>query len=205
MGSEKEPRFDANLEDLPPELRWREWMGRVEAVLFASPDPVPREVLAKLVGSGTQIDLLIDDIRAELAQRPYELVKVAGGWMLRTRAQFGTAIQKAAQSDDQGVSLSEAELGVLATIAYQQPISRAELKDVFGKDVNRDLIARLQYKKLIANGPRSPKAGAPHTFVTTQEFLVAFDLESLRDLPEMDFPVRIPQKMQSPQAKKNLS
>ncbi len=205
MSGEKEPLFDADLPDLPPELRWREWMGRVEAVLFASPDPVPREVLAKLVGQGTQIDLLIDDIRAELAQRPYELVSVAGGWMLRTRTQFSAAIHKATQSDDQGVTLSEAELGVLATIAYQQPISRAELKDVFGKEVNRDLIARLQYKKLIANGPRSPRAGAPHTFVTTQEFLVTFDLESLRDLPEMDFSLRVPQKARSAEMKKNLS
>lgn len=205
MEPENEPLFDADLVELPPELRWREWMGRVEAVLFASATPVPREVLAKLVGRGTQIDLLIDDIRAELTQRPYELVTVAGGWMLRTRTQFSAAIHKATQSDDQGVNLSEAELGVLATIAYQQPISRAELKDVFGKEVNRDLIARLHYKKLIANGPRSPRAGAPHTFVTTPEFLVTFDLESLRDLPEMDFPLRIPQKNQSGLAKKNLT
>ena len=190
------PLLDTDLDRLPPELRWREWMGRIEAVLFASPKPVPREVLAKLVGRGTQIDLLIDDIRAELANRPYELVTVAGGWMLRTRTQFSAAILKASQSEDQGINLSEAELGVLATIAYQQPISRADLKDVFGKDVNRDLIARLQYKKLIANGPRSPRAGAPHTFVTTAEFLVTFDLESLRDLPEMDFPVRVPQNGQ---------
>lgn len=196
MEPDNAPLLDTDLDRLPPELRWREWMGRIEAVLFASPKPVPREVLAKLVGRGTQIDLLIDDIRAELANRPYELVTVAGGWMLRTRTQFSAAILKASQSEDQGINLSEAELGVLATIAYQQPISRADLKDVFGKDVNRDLIARLQYKKLIANGPRSPRAGAPHTFVTTAEFLVTFDLESLRDLPEMDFPVRVPQNGQ---------
>lgn len=196
MEPDNAPLLDTDLDRLPPELRWREWMGRIEAVLFASPKPVPREVLVKLVGRGTQIDLLIDDIRAELANRPYELVTVAGGWMLRTRTQFSAAILKASQSEDQGINLSEAELGVLATIAYQQPISRADLKDVFGKDVNRDLIARLQYKKLIANGPRSPRAGAPHTFVTTAEFLVTFDLESLRDLPEMDFPLRVPQNGQ---------
>ncbi|HCR93985.1 MAG TPA: transcriptional regulator, partial [Oceanicaulis sp.] len=46
--------------------------------------------------------------------------------------------------------------------------------------------ARLRYKDLIASGPRSPRPGAPHTFVTTETFLVTFDLQSLRDLPEME-------------------
>jgi len=57
---------------------------------------------------------------------------------------------------------------------------------VFGKDINRDLIGRLYAKELIATGPRSPKRGAPYTYVTTQAFLVAFDLQSLRDLPDME-------------------
>jgi hypothetical protein len=65
---------DGDLEDLPPELRWREWMGRVEALIFASTHPVPREHLAALVGPQCKLDLLIEDIRAELAARPYELV-----------------------------------------------------------------------------------------------------------------------------------
>ena len=51
---------------------------------------------------------------------------------------------------------------------------------------HRDLLGRLRYKKLIGNGPKSPRPGAPHTFVTTAEFLVTFDLQSLRDLPELD-------------------
>lgn len=48
------------------------------------------------------------------------------------------------------------------------------------------LLARLRYKDLIASGPRSPRPGAPHTFVTTETFLVTFDLQSLRDLPELE-------------------
>jgi chromosome segregation and condensation protein ScpB len=70
--------LDLELADLPPELRWREWMGRVEAVIFAAPEPVTREVLARVVGRGCNIDLIIDDIRHELHGRPYELVAVAG-------------------------------------------------------------------------------------------------------------------------------
>ena len=75
--------LDLELDDLPPELRWREWMGRVEAVIFASPEPVTREVLARVVGKDCRLDLLIDDIREELRGRPYELVAVAGGWRIR--------------------------------------------------------------------------------------------------------------------------
>lgn len=71
--------FDRELDDLPQELRWREWMGRIEAVLFASASPVTREDLARVVGQGASVEMLIDDIQAELAGRPYELCNVAGG------------------------------------------------------------------------------------------------------------------------------
>ena len=54
----------------PPPARWRQWMGRVEAVIFASPKPVGREDLAKVVGEGANLDHIIDDIRFELSDRP---------------------------------------------------------------------------------------------------------------------------------------
>ena len=66
----KSEALDTELADLPPELRWREWMGRVEAVIFASSEPVGREVLSRLVGRACSVDLLIDDIRSELRDRP---------------------------------------------------------------------------------------------------------------------------------------
>ncbi len=55
--------WDRELDELPVAARWREWMARVEAVIFASPVPVGREVLSKLVGCGCNLDLFIDDIR----------------------------------------------------------------------------------------------------------------------------------------------
>ena len=181
--------FDRDLEDLPQELRWREWMGRIEAVLFASASPVGRDDLARVVGQGVSIEMLIDDIQAELASRPYELAQVAGGWMFRTKTQFAEAIKAAADLGEQPLAFSEMEMGVLCAIAYHQPIDRAGLKDIFGKEVSRDLLARLRVKDLIASGPRAPRPGAPHTFVTTATFLVAFDLQTLRDLPELDLSV----------------
>ncbi|MEW7009904.1 SMC-Scp complex subunit ScpB [Lentilitoribacter sp. EG35] len=178
--------FDRDLDDLPAELRWREWMGRIEAVLFASASPVPSEELQKLVGSTVSIDLLIDDIQAELKSRPYELVSVARGWMFRTKVRFADAIKAAADLGQPRTEFNEMEMAVLCAVAYHQPIDRSGMADIFGKEVSRDLIARLRYLKLIADGPRAPRRGAPHTFVTTPEFLVTFDLRSLRDLPELE-------------------
>ena len=178
--------FDRELDDLPQELRWREWMGRIEAVLFTSAAPVGRDDLARVVGQGASVEMLIDDIQAELTGRPYELAQVAGGWMFRTKTQFADAIKAVADLGEQSLAFTEMEMGVLCAIAYHQPIDRAGLKDIFGKEVSRDLLARLRYKDLITSGPRSPRPGAPHTFVTTETFLVTFDLQSLRDLPELD-------------------
>ena len=181
--------FDQELDDLPQELRWREWMGRIEAVLFASVSPVSRDDLVRVVGQGASVEVLIEDIQSELAGRPYELVQVTSGWMFRTRTQFADAIKVAADLGGQPLALSEVEMGVLCAIAVHQPIDRAGLKDVFGKEVSRDLLARLRCRDLVASGPRSPRPGAPHTFVTTETFLATFDLHSLRDLPELGLTV----------------
>lgn len=180
------PALDTELEDLPPELRWREWMGRIEAVIFASASPVSREDLARVVGKDVSVDLLIADIQTELRQRPFEIACVADAWLMRTRVQFAQAIRVAADVNEQLVDLNEFEVAVLAAVAYHQPLTRDGLKDIFGKDISRDLIGRLRMRDLIATGPRSPRPGAPYTYVTTPLFLVAFDLQSLRNLPDME-------------------
>jgi segregation and condensation protein B len=180
------PDLDRELIDLPPELRWREWMRRVEAVLFASASPVSREALGRVVGQAVSVDLLVEDLSADLTGRPYEIACVADAWMLRTRTAYAPVIRAAANVSDQALDLSEFDVAVLAAVAYHQPVTRDGLKDIFGKEISRDLIGRLHTRKLIATGPRSPRRGAPYTFVTTQQFLVAFDLESLRDLPDRE-------------------
>ena len=181
-----ETDFDRELNDLPTELRWREWMRRIEAVLFASASPVPRDDLARVVGQGASVDLLIEDLAADLEGRAFEIAQVAGGWMLRTRAAYAPAIRAAAAVEDQLLDLSEYDVAVLAAIAYHQPITRDGLKDIFGKEISRDLIGRLHARGLIGTGPRSPRRGAPYTYVTTEQFLVAFDLGSLQDLPDRE-------------------
>lgn len=153
-----EPDLHREFSDLPPELRWREWTRRIEAVLFASATPVPREDLARVVGQGVSVDLLIEDIAADLEGRAFEITKVAGGWMFRTRAAYAPAIRVAADIGDQLLDLSPFDIAVLAAVAYHQPITREELKDIFGKEISRDLIRRLYARDLIGTGPRSPSA-----------------------------------------------
>ncbi|RUY15356.1 SMC-Scp complex subunit ScpB [Mesorhizobium sp. M7A.F.Ca.US.001.04.1.1] len=179
---------DTELDHLPPELRWREWMGRVEAVIFAASEPVTRSVLARVVGKNCNLELIIDDIRAELSGRPYELVAVAGGWQHRTKKVFGDVIHAAfGTAAGQGTKeLSQAEALVLMCIAYFQPITRGELSSFFGKEVSRDLIGVLRAQELIASGPRSPQPGAPYTYVTTKTFLSQFGLDTLRQLPDFE-------------------
>ena len=178
--------FDLELDHLPQELRWREWMNRVEAVIFASSKPVERVALQRVVGRDANIDLIIEDIQQELKNRPYELVALAGGWMHRTRPQYADVIKSSADLGEQSLGFNEIEMGVLCAIAYHQPVSRAQLAEIFGHEISRDVLNQLRSMDIITNGPKSPRPGAPHTFVTTQTFLATFDLQSLRDLPDLE-------------------
>ncbi len=158
--------LDLELEDLPAPARWREWMGRVEAAIFASAEPVLRENLARVVGKACSLDLIIEDIRDELRGRPYELVNVAGGWGFRTKLGFGDAIRAALRSSQRS-ELSRSNALVLMAIAYFQPITRGELSQFLGREVSRDTIASLRGEGLIAAGPRSPTPGAPYAALST--------------------------------------
>lgn len=179
--------FDRELDDLPGELRWREWMLRVEAVIFASAEPVSREALSRAVGKDCSIDLLIDDLVEELRDRPYELVSVAGGWQHRTRSRFADTIRASSAPTRGGAAvLSEFEAMVLMAVGYFQPITRGELSMIFGREVSRNTIGNLRGAGFIGSGPRSPTTGAPYTYVTTQHFLSAFGMETLRDLPNIE-------------------
>ncbi|KFC70262.1 Chromosome segregation and condensation protein ScpB [Devosia sp. LC5] len=178
--------FDLELAEMPAELRWREWMNRIEAVLFAAPQPVEREVLARVVGRDASIDLLIDDIRDGLRGKPYEVVNVAGGWAFRTRLAYADVIAASAAVPAKTIDLSQNEAMVLVSIAYHQPVTRTGVSEILGRAVSRDVIGALRDKNMITAGPRSPTAGAPVTYVTTKGFLEHFGLDTLHDLPEIE-------------------
>jgi segregation and condensation protein B len=188
MGRRAKPKgdFDRELSDLPAPLRRREYMMRVEAVIFAASRPVPRETLSALIGSDCNLDHLIADIRDELRSRPYELVEVAGGYQHRTRPLYGAAIAASGVVAAPAVELSPLEQLVLTAVAYFQPVTRMGVADILGKPVGRDAIAALRSTGFVATGPRSPQPGAPYTYVTTPAFLDLAGLPSLRDLPDLD-------------------
>ncbi len=180
---------DLDLADLPPALRWREWMGRVEAAVFAARDPVPRDTLAKLVGPQCNLDHLLADIIEELRARPYDLVFVAGGYQLRTKPRFIEAVRtvngdKVRQAGPP--ELTRTEMLTLTAIAYLQPATRAQISTLVGREISRDVVGALRRHGLIEAGLRAPDPGAPLAYVTTRRFLEAFGLGSLRDLPSME-------------------
>lgn len=85
----------------------------------------------------------------------------------RREPQFADAIKVAADLGERSLAFTEMEMGVLSAIADHQPIDRAGLKDIFGREVSRDLLARLWYKDLITSGARAPRPDALYTFVKT--------------------------------------
>ena len=180
--------LDLELVDLPPAARWREWMLRVEAAIFASPKPVPREALVRLVGEACRFDDLIADLIHELRGRPYDLTLVAGGYALHTKTRFAPAIRVAhpGLAGDDIAELTRTETFALTAIAYLQPVTRGEISRLAGREISRDVIAALKRHGLIDGAIRAPQPGAPFAYVTTRTFLEAFGLASLRELPDLE-------------------
>ena len=179
--------LDVELTDLPAPARWREWMLRVEAAIFASQKPVPREALVRLVGQTCRFDDLIADLIHELRGRPYDLTLVAGGYALRTKTRFAPAIRTAHPGLGGDIAeLTRTETFALTAIAYLQPVTRGEISRLAGREISRDVIAALKRHGLIDGAIRAPQPGAPFAYVTTRTFLEAFGLASLRDLPDLE-------------------
>jgi segregation and condensation protein B len=181
--------FDAELADLPQGARWREWMLRVEAAIFAATEPLPRDALARLVGPNCNLDDLLADLSDELRARPYDLVFVAGGYQLRTKPRFADAIRaaNAASLRDAGLpELTPTEILAVTAIAYLQPATRGEISRLACREISRDVIASLKRCGLIDAALRAPEPGAPFAYVTTRKFLEVFGLATLRDLPDVE-------------------
>jgi segregation and condensation protein B len=179
--------LDVDLIDLPPAARWREWMLRVEAAIFASQKPVAREALVRLVGESCRFDDLIADLIHELRGRPYDLTLVAGGYALRTKTRFAPAIRAAHPGLGGDIAeLTRTESFALTAIAYLQPVTRGEISKLAGREISRDVIAALKRHGLIDGAIRAPQPGAPFAYVTTRTFLESFGFASLRDLPDIE-------------------
>jgi segregation and condensation protein B len=164
----------------------------VEALLFASDTPLEaeriREVL-ELPDADTARALVVE-LGERHAGGALQIVEVGGGFRLVTRAEVAPWLIRLARSRTR-VRLSRPALETLAIIAYKQPVSRPEIDAVRG--VNSDgVLDSLLERRLIRIAGRKDAPGRPFLYETTREFLVAFGLRDLGDLPRVDGDLVLP-------------
>lgn len=152
----------------------------VEAILFASADPLSLAELEARLPHGSDVGAALERLEIHYADRGVQLVRVGTAWAFRTAPDLGFLMAREAVERR---PLSRAAVETLAIIAYHQPVTRAEIEDIRGVAASRgtlDLLLELDWIKM---GPRRQSPGRPATFVTTQGFLDQFGLESAADLP----------------------
>jgi segregation and condensation protein B len=160
----------------------------LEAALFAAGRPIPIEELAALdpEASPAAIALALDEIREcyDTGGHGVELVELAGGWQILTRAEYTETIERA-QLATRPQRLSAAALETLAIIAYRQPIGRAEIEEIRGVSVG-GMLKTLLERGLIDVVGRADGVGRPLLYGTTPAFLEQFALRHLGELPRAD-------------------
>ncbi|NCO21108.1 MAG: SMC-Scp complex subunit ScpB [Rhodobacterales bacterium] len=152
----------------------------VEAVLFASPNPVSVADLNARMPHGCDAAVALDQLRNRYVGRGVQVVKVGDAWAIRTAPDLGFLMQK---ETVELRKLSRAAIETLAIVAYHQPVTRAEIEEIRGVSVSRGTIDQLLEMEWIRLGRRRMTPGRPVTFVVTQGFLDHFALETARDLP----------------------
>ncbi|PID36252.1 MAG: SMC-Scp complex subunit ScpB [Rhodobacterales bacterium] len=152
----------------------------VEAVLFASAEPVTVAELAARLPHGSDPAEALVHLRKRYEGRGVHLVKTGDAWAMRTAPDLGFLMQKERVETRK---LSRAAIETLAIIAYHQPVTRAEIEEIRGVSVSRGTVDQLLELEWVRFGRRRMTPGRPVTFVVTAEFLDHFGLESARDLP----------------------
>ena len=152
----------------------------VEALLFASSEPLSKKALEGRLPHGSDAAEALAHVKKRYSGRGVHLVKVGDGFAFRTAADLGFLMT---HERHETRKLSRAAIETLAIIAYHQPVTRTEIEEIRGVSVSRgtlDLLLELEWIKL---GQRRNTPGRPVTFIVTQGFLDHFGLESSKDLP----------------------
>ncbi len=158
----------------------------VEAILLVAEEPLPAELLAKLVGTTSGeieevCDALADEYRAD--ERGFVLARVAGGYRYQTRPDQAPYVERYVL-EGQSSRLSAAALETLAVVAYKQPVSRNQISAIRG--VNVDSVMRtLQQRGYVDEVARDAGPGQAVLYGTTQTFLERLGLDSIVDLPPL--------------------
>lgn len=169
--------------DGPPMSVRERQLRIVEAVLFASPQPLSLADIAPYVGEGADMPSLIEALRTQYAGRGVNLVRRGDRWAFRTAEDLGFLLRR---EEEETRPLSRAALETLAIIAYHQPTTRAEIEEVRGVAVGKGTLDLLMEAGWVRMRGRRRTPGRPVTYGTTEGFLDHFSLESLTDLPGLD-------------------
>lgn len=174
---------DRSLNDTSPLSNLNDQLRAVEALLFASSDPLDEKTLTEILPENADIEKILEKIQELYKGRGVELTKVNNKWMFKTASDLSFIMQKEAKVQKK---LSKAGLETLSIIAYHQPVSRAEIEEIRGVSVSPGTIDSLLELNWIRIKGRRKAPGNPITYGTTEEFLVHFDLSNIRDLPGLD-------------------
>jgi segregation and condensation protein B len=167
----------------------------VEALLFASDIPLEAERIREVLdlADAAEASELVEELRARYAaaDRALAIVEVGGGYRMVTRPEIAPWLLRLARSRTRA-RLSRPALETLAIVGYRQPVSRPEVDAVRG--VNSDAVLdNLLERRLIRISGRKEAPGRPFLYETTREFLVAFGLRDLTDLPKVEGELLVPE------------
>ena len=159
----------------------------LEALLLCAQKPLATSELKRVfvedIGS-ERLRALLEELRAEWAERPLELVQVASGWRFRTRAEFLPYLDRL--SPEKPPKYSRAVLETLAIIAYRQPVTRGDIEEIRGVTVATQVIRALEERGWIDVVGHRDTPGRPALFATTKKFLDDLGLRSVSELPPLD-------------------
>ncbi len=161
----------------------REAQRLVEAAIFAAAEPIEEAALADLVGPGVDLAALLARLVEDYRGRGVEPIRVAGKWLFRTAVDLAPRLSRDVAEPRR---LGRAALETLAVIAYHQPVTRAEIEQVRGVAMSKGTLDQLLEAGWVRMRGRRRTPGRPITWGVTDDFLVHFGLETVRDLPGLE-------------------
>jgi segregation and condensation protein B len=186
--SEQTPTVETPPVEAPPvAAASAEVKAVVEALIFASPEPVTPRMLVRLLAEEPKEDVLaaIDALKADYENRPgLQLVEVAGGYQIVTRPDLHEWVRRLFH-ERSSQKLTVQGLETLAVIAYKQPITALEITEIRGVNTS-GVLSTLLERHLIKIVGRKNVVGRPFLYATTKEFLIRFGLKDLNDLPKVE-------------------
>jgi segregation and condensation protein B len=160
----------------------------IEALIFASPEPMTLKTLYKLLDGEPKedVDAALAAVRADY-ERPggLQVVEVAGGYQITTKPELHEWVRKLFHERTTS-KLSVQSLETLAVIAYKQPVTAPEIAEIRGVSSSSGVLQTLIERKLVKTVGRKPVVGRPFMYGTTREFLERFGLNDIGDLPKVD-------------------